>query len=168
MGIQYKNLDDVTREKMLEEVKRDIYNGCLYIGTSVKHTAKQQYENLLIESVKHHNDDWLADEILRRGLLLAYEPKSGNKVAKNAHKRLAQGEFNRFYIRGLCVRAIEEGISQVFVYRGRASSRSRPKSESLIGSPLDPSVLLRDLRNSIGREPAFLPDVNSGISVALP
>lgn len=168
MGIQYKNLDDVTREKMLEEVNRDIYNGCLYIGTSVKPAATQQYENLLIDSVKYHDDDWLADEILHGGLLLSHEPNTGKKVAKNAHQRLAQGEFNRFYIRGLCVRAIEEGISQVFVYRGRRSSRPRPESEAIIGKGFDPLVILQDLRDSIGREPAYLPDVNSGISVALP
>ncbi len=168
MGINFKNLDEATREKMLEEVERDIYNGCLYIGTSIKPTMAEAYKELLIDAVKYHDDDWLANEIRARGLLLAHEPKSGRKVAVNAHQRLAQGEFNRFYIRGLCVRAIEEGISQVFVYRGRRSSRPRPKSEALIDKGFDPSVILEDLRNSIGGEPAYLPGVNSGITVALP
>jgi len=168
MGIHFKNLDDVTREKMLEEVERDIYNGCLYIGTSIKPTMAEAYKELLIEAFKYHDDDWLANEIDAGGLLLAHEPKSGRKVAVNAHQRLAQGEFNRFYIRGLCVRAIEEGASQVVVYRGRRSKRPRPKSEALIGKGFDPSVILEDLRNAIDGEPAYLPDVNSGITVALP
>jgi hypothetical protein len=168
MGIHFKNLDGLTREKMLEEVKRDIYNGCLYFGTSIRPTAQEQYKNLLLEAVQRHNDDWLADKILHGGLLLSHEPNTGKKVAKNAHNRLAQGEFNRFYIRGLCVRAIEEGISQVIVYRGRKSSRPRPESEAKIGKGFAPSVILEDLRNSIGREPTYLPEVNSGITVALP
>ena len=32
---------------------------------------------------------------------------------------LAEGEFNRFYIRAVCLRSIESGTSDVVVYRAK-------------------------------------------------
>jgi len=78
------------------------------------------------------------------------------RVPKNAPQTLAEGEFNRYYIRGLCARAIAEGIDEVVVYRGKAVKDPRTESQAKIGKRFNARVLLRDLRNSTGVEPAVL------------
>jgi len=50
-------------------------------------------------------------------------------MRRNAHEMLAEGEFNRFYIRALCARAIEDGLPEVTVYRAKRS-RMRVRSRS--------------------------------------
>lgn len=92
------------------------------------------------------------------------------KVPINAPQRLAEGEFNRFYIRGLCLRALDEGKSTVVVYRARHSSSPRLESEELIGSAFDAKALLEDLRESPGVDTALglPPGPNSGLSARLP
>jgi hypothetical protein len=83
---------------------------------------------------------------------------------------LAEGEFNRYYCRGLCQRALEVGIEEVEVYRAKAVTTPRPESQRLIGRRLSARSLLNDLRTSQGVEPALgvPPGPNSGLSVRLP
>jgi len=92
------------------------------------------------------------------------------KVPVSAPETLAEGEFNRFYARGLCARAIAEGISEVVVYRGKQVQQPRPVSQAMIGRRIDPTALLKDLRKSQGVEPALgiPPGPNSGLTVRLP
>lgn len=90
------------------------------------------------------------------------------RVPENAHETLAEGEFNRFYMRGLCRAAMEDGIT-VEAYRARASANPRPESEALVGREFVPAQLLADLRQHIGVDTAFglPPGPNSGLSARL-
>jgi hypothetical protein len=63
--------------------------------------------------------------------------------------KFAEGEFNRFYLRGLSRRAIEDGIS-LEVYRAKVVAEARPDSEALLGRVLRPADLLEDLRRNKG------------------
>ncbi len=89
---------------------------------------------------------------------------------RNAHVVLAEGEFNRFYIRGLCARALAEGIDEVEVCRARTSALPRPLSEERIGKRLKAATLLEDLRKHAYVETALgVPGgANSGLSVRIP
>ncbi len=81
---------------------------------------------------------------------------------------LASGEFNRFYMRGLCLHAINNNYS-IVVYRAKYSINPRPNSEEKIGMTVLAKTLLQDLRSNIGidtflRLPA---GSNSGLSIKL-
>jgi len=97
--------------------------------------------------------------------------KNGTVIARvplNAHLILAEGEFNRFYIRALCRKAISKG-KIIEVYRAKQVDNPRTESQVLIGKSLDPQKLLDDLRQHIGVDiilgvPA---GPNSGLSVRL-
>ena len=91
-------------------------------------------------------------------------------MRSNAHEMLAEGEFNRFYIRALCLRAIEDGMAQVIVYRAKAVQNARSESERKIGQGVPVEALLRDLRTHPGVDTALglPPGPNSGLSVRLP
>lgn len=103
-----------------------------------------------------------------------YPPKGDGmytaRVPVNAPEVMSEGEFNRFYCRGLCQRAIKNGIKGLIVYRAKAVAQPRPESEAKIGMVIDPSVLLNDLRTATGLEPALgiPPGPGSGLCVRLP
>jgi hypothetical protein len=179
MVIFYKNLDELTRKYMLEELEWDIANGNLYISKSPRLTSEGQSESikLLREAIISYNDDWLANQLRAKGYMKTYEERrlqSGKiisaKVPINAHETLAEGEFNRYYARGLCKRAIAEGIKEVVVYRGKQVERPRLQSQAMLGKSIDAKALLEDLRKSPGVEPALgvPPGPNSGLTICLP
>jgi hypothetical protein len=176
LGIQYANLDSKTREFMLKEIELDRQNKRLYISPRLNEMGQSNWEILLKEATQAHNDDWLTNELRNRECMNSHELRSTRsgvtscRVPVTAPETLSEGEFNRFYCRGLCARAIEEGIKEVEVYRGKDVQDPRPESQFKIGKRFDPSTLLNDLRTAQGIEPAIgIPKgPNSGITIKLP
>ena len=135
MALNLVNLDPSTRSFMLEEIVYDIAGSKLYYGTRLSPVGVPLYAELLRIAVRTGTDESLATELRVPGRLNETEerrkPKGGTTTAKvpiNAPEVLAEGEFNRFYMRGLCLRAIKEGISEVAVYRAKEVANPRPES----------------------------------------
>jgi hypothetical protein len=176
MGLHYKNLDEKTREFMLREVEMDIENETLYLSKRLNFNGQSLWADLLKEAIMRHDDDWLADQLKFNNCLSSYETRKVRgkikqvKVPKSAHKTLAEGEFNRYYIRGVCARAISEGIEEVVIYRGKIVQQPRPESQNMIGKLINAKSLLESLRKSSGVDPALgiPPGPNSGLTVCLP
>ena len=176
MALHYENLDENTRSFMLSEVDLDLSHEKLYMSPRLNEPGEQNYVSLLKEAIEHHDDAWLAQQLRSRGYMKDREQrrKRGGglttaKVPVTAPDTLSEGEFNRYYARGLCVRVIEEGMDQVEVYRGKPVSQPRPESEAMLGKKLFAAALLEDLRKSVGVEPALgLPrGPNSGVTVRM-
>ncbi|MFS8172344.1 hypothetical protein [Vreelandella titanicae] len=176
MGLNFRNLDDRTRALMLSEIDRDITASTLYLSDNLSEHGKEKYPELLQDAVRTGNDDTLAMAI--RGHLNSHEKPRKLKTGGfskppvmriNAHEMLAEGEFNRFYIRAMCVRAMEDGLSGVVVFRAKLVKNARSASEQLIGQTIHTEALLSDLRNSSGIDTALglPPGPNSGLSVQL-
>ncbi len=143
MGLEYRDLDERTRTLMLDEIDRDSAGGSLYLSDNLTTEGKTEYPDLLRAAAREGNDETLAGEI--RGRLKPFEKprqlKSGGfskapKMRSNAHEMLAEGEFNRFYIRALCRRAIEDCKPHLIVYRANAVEKPRSTSEAMIGRAL--------------------------------
>lgn len=156
---------------MLAELEADIADDSLYLSPRLRPAGRAAFPDLLREAIEGGDDGDLARELSQPGVLDATETRQTKKgivhakVPVTASTTLAEGEFNRFYIRGLCRRVVEDGGGAVEVYRARPSSWTRPESEALIGTTIDAHELLADLRSRKGEEPALLPHVNSGLSV---
>lgn len=172
MGLNYENLDEITRSFMLSEVDLDLSHESPekpYISKRFNELGKQNYIPLLKEAIEHHDDDWLAQQLRSRSYMKEYEQRKRGgaittaKVPGPAPETLSEGEFNRYYVRGLCARATEEGIDRVEVYRGKQVSQPRPESEDKLGKRLSAKELLEDLRESTGP----LGGPNSGLTVRL-
>lgn len=171
MSLQYANLDDETRKFMVEEIEFDLAAGRLYLGTRLSPSGRAEYQHLLLEAAKSGTDDSLAEALRQNNRLLERELINGRdkKVPVNAAETLAEGEFNRFYIRAVCRRALTESPNLVEVYRAKAALNPRLESQSLIGSKKSAETLLEDLRNNIGgdTERGIPGGPNSGLSVRL-
>lgn len=175
MGMNFINLDDKTRKFMLDELEQDVTANKLYLSPRLSDASRRNYEKLLRSAVQNGDDVSLANSLV--GMFKEYEQrakKSGGyinaKVPVTAPETLAEGEFNRYYCRGVCRRAIEEGLEEVEVYRAKAVRDPRPESQALVGSKHKADRLLHDLQTNIGVDLALgVPaGPNSGISVSLP
>ena len=153
------NLDAVTRRHMLDEIRMDISGNTLYISSRLSETGRRDYPELLLYAAEHGDVANLVASLQSGGRLNTTETATRQgktypkRVPHDAADTLAEGEFNRFYARGLCVRAAEENIEEVVVYRAKAVANPRPSSEAKVGVAVDAASLLTDLRTSVGIEP---------------
>lgn len=162
---------------MLQEVEFDVESGNLYRSKHFNDTGNAVYLDLIRQAVQHNDDDWLAERI-RVGNCMnrtytKRKPTGGYteaKVAWNAPDTFAEGEFNRYYARGLCLHATATGVPALLVYRAKAVMAPRADSEAMIGTMIEAQALLADLRTHQGVDTALgLPNgPNSGLSVRLP
>lgn len=178
MALNFENLDDRTRQLMLEEVDYDIAQNQLHISPFLSGQGQRDYVNLLREAIQRGTDESLALNLRAHRRIIRTlprrQPKGGYSIAatpQNAAEVLAESEFNRYYIRGLARRALEDGIEELVVYRAKPARNPRPESESRVETTISPEELLRDLRAHPGDEPPALgvpSGPNSGLSVRLP
>lgn len=174
-----RDLDAVTRAAMLTEIEHDIAAGALYLTPRLAPQGVNDYPDLLRDAVQAGDDGTLAGALSSYGRLLTHEtarhPKGGPNIVKKvpgtAAQTMAEGEFNRYYARGVCVRALAEIGPQatVTIYRARESLNPRAESVALVGTTPSGAALLEDLRTHIGMDTALHlpPGSNSGLSVHL-
>lgn len=178
MSLYLPDLDERTRALMLEEVDYDTTRQQLHISPYLSGQGQHDYENLLRQAIESGDEETLAMRLgeHRRIARTAHrrKPEGGYTIVTvphNAAETIAESEFNRYYIRALCRRAIEEGIDELIVYRAKPVREPRAQSEELVESTIDPRALLQDLRENTGDA---VPNLgipggpNSGISVRLP
>ncbi len=177
MPLDLYDLDRTTRKLMLREIAFDEERGGFYLSPRLSEKGRKDYRRLLTRAVVSYGDQWLADQLRTRGRINETQerrnPRGGVMTVKmpvNAPDILAQGEFNRYYLRALCLRAVKRGDAKLIVHRARHSAKPRPESQRLEGTALDARRLLRDLRRRTGAAMAGVLPVgpNSGLSARLP
>ena len=171
MGLYFVNLTDSIRNRMVGEMNLDINhpdNDRFYMSRRLTEEGVIQWPPLLAEAATSYSDDWLASQLVQRGFLKTYETtvRGRKRVPRKAHETLAEGEFNAYYIRAVCLEAIENGNGFVEVYRAKdVASRRRPVVAD-VGTVLMAEALLDELRQpATERVTVGLP--NSGRSVKL-
>ena len=173
MPLQYQNLDPATRRHALAELDADIASGAFHASERLRPTAVVEYQRLLRDAIRYYDDLWLEERT--KPLLVDFEvrlTKTGGettaKIPEMAPRMLAEGDFNRYYMRGVALRAIQEG-KDVEVYRARLSLEPRADSAELEGHHVVARELLDQLRGVTDFDPAAprLGRVNSGLSVRL-
>ncbi|MBL7086120.1 MAG: hypothetical protein ISS28_03315 [Candidatus Cloacimonetes bacterium] len=168
------SLEEV-RDEMITEIKSDMDGRKLYISDRLNEEGKRRYPSLLLEAARTGNIESFINSLGMQYFNTHYlrkKPKGGYTEAKmphNANITLCEGEFNRFYIRAVCVKALRTGQKFVTAYRARSSTNPRPESIAIEGKQFDAEELLLDLRENIGVDTALglPPGPNSGMSVKL-
>jgi len=169
-----QDLDSDTRFAMQNELEKDIGTSRLYLSPRLNGRGIRRWSAILSGAIEQGTPASLADSIRSEGLLSDREVshRSGKsfekRVPTNAADTLAEGEFIRYYMRGVCIRAISTGVG-VSVYRAKSVANPRQDSDVMIGRAVDPEALLVDLRNSIGIETmlGLPPGPNSGLCIRL-
>lgn len=202
MARKLEDLDEQTRRWMLEELQYDLDHDALYVSPLLSERGRREYATILKEALEHHDPQWLASSLgsgdrfdltqqsrhastrLTAARRTADDPADPRleEVTADAPATLAQGEFNRYHARGLCRRAMEEGLDELEVYKVDEAVTANfvirqmvgvkpPKGEPLTaGVRIDPRELLPALRKSPEDElDVGVPgEPNSGLAVRLP
>jgi hypothetical protein len=175
MVMNLTNLDALTRNYMRTEAEADIAADRLYVSDRLSPGGAAEWPDLLLEAIEAGDAGTFAGLLNRNGRLNTHETyvRKGvlrtKRVPYTAAETLAEGEFNRFYIRGVCARAIADSIDEVEVYRAKLVMHPRSESLARVGLRLAPTALLADLRvhthvDTVLGVPA---GPNSGLSVRL-
>ena len=177
MALYLVDLDERTRALMLDEIHHDVELNRLHISPYLSNQGVHDYLNVLREAVREGNEETLADALRQQRRIARTghrrRPSGGYTIVtvpKNAAEMIANDAFNRYYIRAVARRALEEGIDELVVYRARPVETPRPESEEREETTIAPDVLLEDLRTHTSEPPALgVPaGPNSGLSVRLP
>lgn len=167
------NLDDV-RSEMITEINADIDADKLYLSERLNAEGRQQYPSKLLEAAMSLDINGYISSFGMEYFNSHYRRKTKSgftqvKMNKDANVTLCEGEFNRFYIRAVCLKAIAIGQGMVTAYRARPSNNPRPESTEIENKQFDADKLLNDLRTNIGVDTVLglPPGPNSGMSVRL-
>lgn len=170
MPFDFKNLDKIAREIMMYELIQDEQENNIYFSKRFNDNGRKHYVSLLKKAIEEGNEITLANSLRLNNCFAQNEStKTGlKKIPTTAPELFAEGEFNRYYIRGMCRIAIKDKLS-LEVYRAKQVANPRSKSQQMIGKTIDPDKLYADLKLNIGVDTALgiPPGPNSGLSVKL-
>lgn len=163
------------RQYMINELEGDIAQGRLYISPRLSVPAAARWPEMLRVALANGSPATLVTELSRPGILNEYLTRITKKgpiqarVPVDAAETLAEGEFNRFYARGVCRQAVQNHDAAVEVYRAKVVANPRAESQAKIGARISPADLLVDLQTNPGVDTALgIPGgPNSGLSVRL-
>jgi len=174
MKFDFTNLDDRTRGLMKEEIATATNNDQIYFSARFNAIGSGSWIEWLTEAAESHDEHWLAYQIEASGGMKDFEGRAkqtgGYTVAHVPHtaaETMAEGQFNRFYIAGVCRRAIEAGQSHVTIYRARHRGDPRPESRALEGITMDAQTLLEQVRSKQAAFGCPMLKPNSGLSIQL-
>ena len=176
MSLDLANLDLCTRRFMLAELESDVASGTLYRSPQLSEQGQLQYYALLRAAVTSGTEESFAEALCRRQAVLPpgrwQHPREvgPEEALAAATVRLAEREFHRFYIRGLCRRALDQGVQVLEIYRAKPAESGRAPSDAMVGIRVTASSLLEDLSQEFHSWPPHgLPQCRDpGLSVRLP
>ena len=173
MALKYLNLDSETRKYMLDELAITERADQIYLSRYLSEQGVKDWVPLLREGCASGSDAILAQKLSQNGRLRHQiekrKPKGGTIMADvpyDANDTLAEGQFNRLYIRAICRRVLESGGKTVRVYRAAERENERTASKALVDTDLEAAPLLEKLRNALDFESGF-PEPNTGLTVTL-
>src|SRR5207253_8262583 len=131
--------DPTSRRYALAELDHALANGAFHTSERLRPDAVGEYQRLLNEALRYYDDRWLEE---RASVLLveseSRRTRSGGtttaRIPQMAARLLAEGDFNRYYMRGVARHAIDESRPILEVYRARLSIEPRPESAQMEGS----------------------------------
>lgn len=176
MALRLDDLDLTTRQHMLDELDADLAAGTLYRSPLLSETGAKHYPAILRASLVDGTEETLARAL---GAINGVQPPARWQQPRDgdcddamqvASSMLAEREFHRFYLRGLCCRAIAEGIESLPIYRARPADAGRASTDAMVGVRIAARSLLEDLRatNRV-MPPHGLPQCrDAGLSLRLP
>ncbi len=169
---KFENLDYTTRSSMLQAIQEAENMDNIYYSTRFNQDGNNQWLQLFKQAAQQFDEHWLAYQLESKRLMKDFEGASNlsggyttKHVPHTAAETMAEGQFNRFYILGLCKRARTEGITHLEIYRAKARFDPRPESQVLIGTCLSVDEIESQLKETTASFKSQLVRPNSGLCV---
>jgi hypothetical protein len=165
----FANLTPEVRTHMAAEVAYDQAHGGVYLNKRLSHAGQSAYPKLLSAAVADGDNQTLLASLDLDRHFYPEQGRDGSAVPLpvSAVETYIYGEWNKFYMRGLCAYAVEQGIPQLEIYRARPSAvQPSLESRALVGTLVSPDATLAELRVNFNRHVLGKP--NSGLSLRIP
>ena len=153
--MKYKKLDTSIRQIMDEEFKQDKQRNRLYSSPRLNDVGNKVYPDLLEKALLNGSDRSFANDLRDYNTLKNTEkmvnPFGGireSKIPSDAPDNLAKGEFQRYYIRALCRKAIDQGIKRLQIISEKPIDALPDEVKVKIGRTVNPKDILEDLREN--------------------
>ena len=156
------------RDAMIKEVDLDVSANQLYISSRLTQVGRVEYLSRLKAAIQNHDDSWFASTLSKFIQLTELRGMREVKVPKTASLTLAQGEFNLYYMRGLCNYAVSNLIDELQVCRFKTVRHARRTSSNVIGTHISAYDTLTDLRKPYSQRISPLSKPNSGLTLCIP
>ncbi len=170
----FLNLDQTTRPFILEAINEAEQTSNIYYSTRFNAIGTQKWIPLLKEAAQLYNEHWLAYQLEANSTMKDFEnaqKQSGGytteRVPHTAAETFAEGQFNRFYILGLCKRARKEGKTHLEIYRAKQVADQKPESQALVGTSVSVADLEAQLNKTQDSFKSTIVRPNSGLSVKM-
>jgi hypothetical protein len=151
----FVDLDGFTRRLMVEELDCDPDGPTMSVCFTPR--GRADYPRLLREAMLRGDAESLIADLQQLDRMAP--------TPVNAAERFGGTEFNRYYARAICRRALIHGSTAVVVYRARHSASPRARSEDLVGGMLPATTVLDDLRTNRVDGVLGVAAVGSGLSL---
>ena len=127
MGMNFEELDAVTRRWMQVEFDDEESGGSAYRGKGLSPTGKAAFPGLMQAAIREGDEETLSDALMNATYWEPTEQYVRNRVVRDrqvnvrqAAERLSLTEFNTWYVRGLARRLMDEGVTNCQAYRAAA------------------------------------------------
>jgi len=127
------------RRLMVAELHWSLQHGKLYYSKHFTVLGRKQYPLLLEKALIAGNPDTLEESLNVAGYFKQGTPR-------NAAQIFSWDEFNKYYMRALCLLAQILQECDLLVVRGRHSTNPKPESDRLVGTTKGPLRFLTALR----------------------
>lgn len=118
MAMDYEELDDETREYMLEAFEEEEASGNPYRSAILSDAGLEAWPDLMRDAIQTGNEVTLG-RALNDPKFWNPRDSSGKRVnVRQASHRLALTEFSTWYVRGFAKRLMDQGVEKCQVYRG--------------------------------------------------
>lgn len=125
MGMRFEELDKITRRFMLQAFEAEESTSTPYRSRALSQLGRDAFPEIMRGALKSGTEETLQEALavpqnwkVRETYVRAGVLRERKINIAQASERLALTEFNTWYVRGLCLRLIEEGINHCQAYRG--------------------------------------------------
>jgi hypothetical protein len=145
------------RYLMLEELKLSFDEGEFYYSKQFDELGYREYPRIFLDALASGNPDTLDNALNQPGIFL---PNTARKSAQ----AFIWDEFNKYYMRALCLWVLQHPAYEVIKVRGRDSATHRSSSDARFGHTENPKRFLEVLRGTPKINPF---GANSGLTLMI-
>ncbi len=150
--LRLPDIDNRIRWLMIEELEQSEADATLFVPDFLTAEGREDYSSMFRSAILQRDEEWLADDLLGRGLVAASEAPArasgaaARPLSPHVIRALVRGEYNRLYCRALCRAAMEDRVPELQVFRAEGVGNSTSEVGDYEGRMVRARALFDGLR----------------------
>jgi len=148
MKANFEELDQKTREFMLEEFETEQSSGNPYISPLLSDSGREVFLELTKKAIVSEDEEFLSISLSKQEYWKEKQEYTRDGITREkrinfnqAAERLGFSEFNTWYVRGLAKKLITEGVRKCQIYRAKKPKWEPAECSKHEGQIVDAKVI---------------------------